>query len=293
MNPASTDSTPTNLTTTKPTPTRATESSPAPRPATMTRPSQPKPSTGIAKARSSQAPPALLLGCALGLFVVVGAWPEAARAEIKVKTLDDGTRLIYNESASQRATRRAGRLLPPPSAHLEHLTQRYARDNNLSPTLVQAVMQVESGYNTRARSSKGAMGLMQLMPETARELGVRDPWDPAQNVAGGARYLRQQLDRFGDLTLALAAYNAGPTAVTRYQGVPPYKETQRYVQKVLSLYRDRPPSLVQDYARQRAKEREVKRAAERAQEAKSSGSDVYVTRDAAGRIVFTTKPPAR
>ncbi|MEO1084779.1 MAG: lytic transglycosylase domain-containing protein [Acidobacteriota bacterium] len=230
---------------------------------------------------------------AAGLWMTAGTLTPAA-AEIKVKTLDDGTQLVYNESASQRATRRAGRLLPPPTAHLEHLTQRFARENRLSPTLVQAVMQVESGYNVKALSSKGAMGLMQLLPETARELGVKDPWDPAQNVWGGARYLRQQLDRFGgDVTLALAAYNAGPTAVTRFKGIPPYKETQRYVEKVLSLYRDRPPSLIQDFARQKAKQREAQRAAERAKDAKTRGSDVYVTRDENNRIIFTTAPPGR
>ncbi|MEM8997419.1 MAG: lytic transglycosylase domain-containing protein [Acidobacteriota bacterium] len=229
----------------------------------------------------------------LGLWAGAGMTAPAA-AEIKVKTLDDGTQLVYNESASQRATRKAGRLLPPPTAHLEHLTQRFARENRLSPTLVQAVMQVESGYNVKALSSKGAMGLMQLMPETARELGVRDPWDPAQNVWGGTRYLRQQLDRFGgDVTLALAAYNAGPTAVTRFKGIPPYKETQRYVEKVLSLYRDRPPSLIQDFARQKAKQREVQRAAERAKDAKTRGGDVYVTRGENNEIVFTTAPPGR
>ncbi|MEM1179295.1 MAG: lytic transglycosylase domain-containing protein [Acidobacteriota bacterium] len=233
--------------------------------------------------------PASLLTVSLFAF----AWtPAPAGAEIKVKTLDDGTQLVYNESAAQRATRRAGRLLPPPTAHLEHLTQRFAREFRLSPTLVQAVMQVESGYNTKALSPKGAMGLMQLMPETARILGVRDPWDPAQNVRGGARYLREQLDRFGgDVTLALAAYNAGPTAVTRFKGIPPYKETQRYVQKVLSLYRDRPPSLVQDLARQKAREREIQRAAEQAKDAKNRGNDVYVTRDENNRIIFTTAPP--
>lgn len=228
----------------------------------------------------------------LALTGLVLATPVVA--EIKVKTLDDGTQLVYNESPAQRATRRAGRLLPPPSAHLEHLTQRFARENGLSPTLVQAVMQVESGYNSKALSAKGAMGLMQLMPGTARILGVRDPWDPAQNVSGGARYLREQLDRFGgDITLALAAYNAGPTAVTRYKGVPPYKETQRYVEKVLSLYRDRPPSLVQDYARQKARERQAQRAAEQVKEAKARGNEVYVTRDENNRIIFTTAPPGR
>jgi len=114
-----------------------------------------------------------------------------------------------------------------------------ARVSGLDEDLIHAVVRAESGYDPRCRSSAGAMGLMQLMPGTASALGVADPWDPAQNVTGGARYLRQQLDRFGDLERALAAYNAGPGAVERYGGIPPYRETQAYVQRVLGYLQER------------------------------------------------------
>ncbi len=110
---------------------------------------------------------------------------------------------------------------------------------DLDPGLVEAVIKVESAYKANAVSSKGAVGLMQLMPQTAKELGVKNRFDPRQNVFGGAKYLRMMLDRFGGkLVLALSAYNAGPAAVDRFMGIPPYKETQRYVQKVLQNYRD-------------------------------------------------------
>ncbi len=113
-----------------------------------------------------------------------------------------------------------------------------AKKYDLDPKLVQAVIDVESAGNPLAVSDKGAVGLMQLMPDTARELGVRDRKDPRQNVQAGARYLRRLLDRFqGDLERALAAYNAGPAAVEEFGGVPPYKETRRYVDKVLTNYR--------------------------------------------------------
>lgn len=107
----------------------------------------------------------------------------------------------------------------------------------LDPGLLWAVARAESGLNPRAVSRAGAMGLMQLMPATARALGVTDPFDPAQNLDAGARYLRQQLERFGDIRLALAAYNAGPGAVQQYGGVPPYRETRAYVERVLALWR--------------------------------------------------------
>jgi soluble lytic murein transglycosylase-like protein len=108
-----------------------------------------------------------------------------------------------------------------------------ATREGLDPKLLKSMVRAESGFNPAAVSPVGAMGLMQLMPNTAAALGVTDPFDPDQNLAGGARYLRQQLDRFGDTEKALAAYNAGPGAVARYGGVPPYAETQAYVSKIL------------------------------------------------------------
>ena len=116
------------------------------------------------------------------------------------------------------------------------LFQRAARDHGVDPQLLWAVAMAESSLNPQAVSATGALGLMQLMPETAQQLGCHDPLDPEQNVQAGARYLRQLLDQFGDVALALAAYNAGPPAVERYGGVPPYRETQDYVRRVLDLW---------------------------------------------------------
>ncbi|UCF41747.1 MAG: lytic transglycosylase domain-containing protein [Gemmatimonadota bacterium] len=112
-----------------------------------------------------------------------------------------------------------------------------ARANKLPPALVKAVIAAESRFDSEAVSRAGAQGLMQLMPETARELGVEDPFRPEENVRGGTRYLREMLDRYGDMAHALAAYNAGPTAVDQYRGVPPYRETRDYVRRVLTYYR--------------------------------------------------------
>ena len=113
-----------------------------------------------------------------------------------------------------------------------------AKRNELDPALLTAVIQRESDFDPRAISRAGAQGLMQLMPGTAKELGVTDPFDPRQNVEGGAAYLRGLIDRYhGRLDLALAAYNAGAGAVDRYGGVPPYPETQDYVRGILGAYR--------------------------------------------------------
>ncbi|MFR7887550.1 MAG: lytic transglycosylase domain-containing protein [Bilophila wadsworthia] len=123
--------------------------------------------------------------------------------------------------------------LPPPAVWRELVAKASGR-YGLDPRLIAAVIKVESNFETIAESEKGAQGLMQLMPGTQQMLGVIDPFDPEANVDAGSRYLRQQIDRFGRLDLALAAYNAGPGNVLRY-GHPAFAETQAYVSKVLSL----------------------------------------------------------
>ena len=112
-----------------------------------------------------------------------------------------------------------------------------ATRHDVDARIVKAVIQVESAFQPRARSSKGAMGLMQLMPKTARQYQARNPYDPASNIDAGTKYLKQLLDEF-ELPLALAAYNAGEGAVRRFGGIPPYAETQAYVAKILGLLGD-------------------------------------------------------
>lgn len=125
-----------------------------------------------------------------------------------------------------------------PMKELEGTIAHHSRQQRLDPALVSAIIKAESDFDPDAVSRAGAIGLMQLMPETAVRLDVRDPFDPEENIAGGARYLRYLLDRFhGNLPLALAAYNAGATRVEQYKALPPIHETRRYVKKVLRFYR--------------------------------------------------------
>ena len=121
--------------------------------------------------------------------------------------------------------------------HFEPLIRQHASQRGIRPELVRAVIQVESAFNPRAVSPKGAMGLMQLMPDTAKRFGVIDPFNPAENIRAGVSYLRQLLDKYDhDEQLALAAYNAGPGAVDKYGSkVPPYRETQNYVLKITGI----------------------------------------------------------
>lgn len=124
---------------------------------------------------------------------------------------------------------------------LRAMVDRLSRQEGLDPRLVDALVVAESGYNPQAVSKKGAMGLMQLMPQTARRLNVEDPFDPEQNVRGGVQEFSRLITRYsGNLGLALAAYNAGEGAVSRYRGIPPYSETRKYVAKIMESYTGRP-----------------------------------------------------
>jgi soluble lytic murein transglycosylase-like protein len=173
---------------------------------------------------------AMLLGLCLA---------NPAQAQI-ASYVDAHGRTIYinaNPPAKAAGHREAGGIVLTPPAKLEGIVNAAAAQNDLDPALVQAVIQTESNWNPFAVSRKGAFGLMQLLPSTAERYGVRDVFDPAQNVKGGTRYLRDLLDRYhGDLKKSLAAYNAGEQAVQRYGGVPKYPETRAYVRKVTSTY---------------------------------------------------------
>ncbi len=135
------------------------------------------------------------------------------------------------------------KLVSGPRARIRRLLNRAARHYRISPRLVRAVARQESDFHPRAVSSKGALGVMQLMPRTARELRVARPFDAAQNIDGGVRFLRDLLARYhGNRRLALAAYNAGPGAVDRFGGIPPYAETQHYIRAILQHLRPPPAS---------------------------------------------------
>ncbi|MFC1840788.1 lytic transglycosylase domain-containing protein [Thermodesulfobacteriota bacterium] len=118
------------------------------------------------------------------------------------------------------------------------LINQASKQFNLKPSLVKAVIMVESGFDPKAISKKGAQGLMQLMPKTAADMAVEDPHNPEENIFGGTRYLSKLMERFkNDIKLALAAYNAGPERVEEYKGVPPFPETERFINKVMSFYK--------------------------------------------------------
>jgi soluble lytic murein transglycosylase len=121
---------------------------------------------------------------------------------------------------------------------MSNYADRYARAHNLPPALVRAIIKAESNGQRRAVSRKGAKGVMQLMPFTSKRMNVSDPFDPIENIEGGVKYIKELLAIFeGNLAYTIAAYNAGPAAVKKYGGIPPYQETRQYVRRVLDLYR--------------------------------------------------------
>ncbi len=157
----------------------------------------------------------------------------AAGAKTLVVRVDPRTgRLVRSVSRSGSAPRTA----PLPKREIADLVNQTARRHDVDPLLVHSVIQVESAYNTRAVSPKGAEGLMQLMPGTARMLGVSDSFDPGQNIEAGVKYLKYLQSVYKDDRLALAAYNAGPGAVEKYKSIPPYAETRNYVNQVSKRY---------------------------------------------------------
>jgi soluble lytic murein transglycosylase-like protein len=179
----------------------------------------------------------------LVVTLVGGLAPRVADAQIYSRIDANGT-LVLSDRKIDAPTKvyevegapaiRTTKPMSAAAARYDSIVQVYASRNRLRPDLVRAVIQVESGFNPRATSPKGAMGLMQLMPDTARALGVSNAYDPDENIRGGTTYLRQLLDKYnGNQELALAAYNAGPGAVDKYgEKVPPYRETKDYVRKV-------------------------------------------------------------
>ena len=172
-------------------------------------------------------------------------FPKALDKEINKAGGTDKTQVVPSATAASQTGRTQAGLpaysvnasLPLADQSLSGLINNASKKYQVDPKLLSAIAEVESGGNQDETSSAGAIGVMQLMPDTAASLGV-NPYDKQQNIEGGAKYLRQMLDAFGgDVSKAVAAYNAGPQAVKDYGGIPPYKETQNYVNKVLDIYR--------------------------------------------------------
>ena len=141
------------------------------------------------------------------------------------------------QNALTEATAVQANKQPASKSQILNVVSQISKKHGVDEKLVQALIKQESGFNPKAKSKSGAMGLMQLMPSTAKNLGVKDPYNTVQNVEGGVKYLKSMLNKYnGNVILALAAYNAGPGAVDKYSGVPPYKETQNYVKNILANY---------------------------------------------------------
>ena len=167
-----------------------------------------------------------------GMGLAKMLYPHLLGKDVPSLSSPDPTALASASSASARYASTSSRASSAPRS-LDSAIRQAASDSGLDPDLIRAVIRTESAGDVSARSPKGALGPMQLMPATAEELGV-DPTDPVQNILGGSRYLASLKRQFGDERLAIAAYNAGPGAVERHGGIPPYPETRSYVRKVLA-----------------------------------------------------------
>jgi soluble lytic murein transglycosylase-like protein len=227
-------------------------------------------------------------------MLIAAALPSAAQAQIYAWRDSAGNLVLSDKpkdpSAQTFAVRPVDRLKPVTefrttkpinrrSMPFDMMIEQNAAVHGVSPHLVRAVIQQESGFNPRALSNKGAMGLMQLMPGTASDLGVSDPYDPSENIRGGVAYLKGLLVKFQDnVELALAAYNAGPTAVTKYGAIPPYRETRDYVSRITSTIEPAP------------KPKKIYRTYEMV-----NGRAVpkYSTTETAGAELIATAPPTR
>lgn len=169
--------------------------------------------------------------------VPVQSFDKVLQNSASVKFGDLLTRPVTKVNASIYTAQAQGADKISPRQRIQDIVSRMSKKHGVDEKLVNALIKQESGFNPNAKSKVGAMGLMQLMPSTAKGLGVTDPMDPEQNVEGGVKYLKSMLNKYnGNIILALAAYNAGPGAVDKYDGVPPYKETQNYVKSILSNY---------------------------------------------------------
>lgn len=176
-------------------------------------------------------------------FLCLGGSPRPAEADIYMYRDNDGVMHFSNVPTTPRyrlfvREGRHSRGQPAPTTRFDHLIRDASRRHGISFPLLKAIIQAESSFNPRAVSKKGAMGLMQLMPESAKRLNVNDPFNPEENIMAGSRYFRQLMDRYGGkLVLSLSAYNAGPGVVDRYMSIPPIAETENYVEKVLGFYK--------------------------------------------------------
>lgn len=179
------------------------------------------------------------------VLAAVASLALPAEASVKMTVRKDGSKVITNDGRGRHATS-ASALQWLAKQHdrrskYDSIIERYADEYGVDPTLVRAVIQVESNFDPSVVSTKGARGLMQLMPATAKRFGVTEIHDPEQNIRGGVRYLAYLTELFsGDLRRVLAGYNAGEGAVMRYGGIPPYQETANYVVRALTVYNGRP-----------------------------------------------------